>query len=257
MQEINTQNVKFLLNRLKSALNLTTDVELSSFLGISTQGISSWRSRNTIDYDLIFTKCGHLDLNWLIRGVPDPQNENDKFKNDEAPLDKSVRPQLRPQSDFNDTPLGEKKRLRDTEGQYLTGDKSIMNPGIGIPYYDTLPASAGDIYSFLNQAKPTSFIDLPQLTDCVAVLPVYGSSMKGVIEPGDLIAIKEVKTRDEFDPCVPYMVITEEHRMVKYLRVDENDQMVIWAESTNHAKIRLNADNIKMVYAIKCVIRFF
>jgi phage repressor protein C with HTH and peptisase S24 domain len=98
---------------------------------------------------------------------------------------------------------------------------------------------------------------MPQIADCEAVLPVYGSSMKGVIEPGDLIAIKEIRSRDEFDPTVPYMVITEEHRMVKYLRVDEENQSIIWAESTNHAKIRLAADNIKKVYAIKCVIRFF
>ena len=154
-------------------------------------------------------------------------------------------------------PLVEKTQSYVNTISYLDGDKNTMNPGNGIPYYEMLPTSAGDIFSFLSQAKPTSFIDLPQLTDCVAVLPVYGSSMKGVIEPGDLIAIKEVKTRDEFDPAVPYMVITEEHRMVKYLRVDENDQMVIWAESTNHAKIKLNVDNIKMVYAIKCVIRFF
>ena len=127
----------------------------------------------------------------------------------------------------------------------------------GVPLYDTLPASAGDFLAYLDNAKPTSYLNMPQIADCEAVLPVYGSSMKGVIEPGDLIAIKEIRSRDEFDPTVPYMVITEEHRMVKYLRVDEENQSIIWAESTNHAKIRLAADNIKKVYAIKCVIRFF
>jgi hypothetical protein len=69
MQEKNTQNVVLILNRLKSALNFSKDIELATFLGVSTQGISSWRSRNTIDYDLIFAKCGQIDLNWLIKGV--------------------------------------------------------------------------------------------------------------------------------------------------------------------------------------------
>lgn len=140
---------------------------------------------------------------------------------------------------------------------YVPNTSSITSSFSGIPYYEQLPASAGDFPSFLNQAKPTSHIDLPQITDCIAVLPVYGSSMKGVIEPGDLIAIKEVMGRGEFDPALPYLVITEEHRMIKYLHVDEVDDSIIWAESTNHAKIKLHAENIKIVYAIKCVIRFF
>lgn len=81
--------------------------------------------------------------------------------------------------------------------------------------------------------------------------------MKGVIEPGDLIAIKEIRSRNEFDPSIPYMVITDEHRMIKYLHMDPEDESLVWAESTNHAKIKLHVDNIKTVYAIKCVIRFF
>jgi len=137
-----------------------------------------------------------------------------------------------------------------------TNKESVISEN-GIPYYELLPASAGDFTSFLNQAKPTSHINLPQLSDCTAILPVYGSSMKGVIEPGDLIAIKEIKNRYEFDPVLPYLVITEEHRMIKYLRVDDVDSSIIWAESTNHSKIKLTSDSIKMVYAIKCVIRFF
>lgn len=127
----------------------------------------------------------------------------------------------------------------------------------GVPFYENLPSIAGDIPTYIMDAKPTSFIDLPQLSDCIAVLPVYGSSMKGVIEPGDLIAIKEVLSRNQFDPALPYLVVTDEHRMVKFLRTDEIDKDIIWAESSNHSRIKLHVDIIKMVYAIKCVVRFF
>ena len=139
----------------------------------------------------------------------------------------------------------------------FNGNKRIMDNESGVPYYEMLPAAAGDLTTFLHEAKPTSYINLPQIVDCIAVLPVYGSSMKGVVEPGDLIALKEVKSRNEFDPALPYLIITEEHRMVKYLHVDNNDNSVIWAESTNHPAIKLQVDTIKMVYAIKCVIRIF
>ena len=102
MQEKSTQNAKLIISRLKSALNFTTDVELSDFLGISTQGISSWKSRNSVDYDLIFAKCGYMDLNWLFRGT---QFEDLNQVIDEAPISESMRPQLRPHSDPNVLPM--------------------------------------------------------------------------------------------------------------------------------------------------------
>lgn len=156
----------------------------------------------------------------------------------------------------SDIKVGEYKPVKNLPETLRLSDQNV-NYDSGIPYYDDLPASAGDLESFLQQAKPTSFINLPQLKDCIAILPVYGSSMKGVVEPGDLIAIKEILTRNEFDPSMPCLVITEEHRMVKYLHMDEKDNTIIWAESTNLSKIRLAADSIKKVYAIKCVIRLF
>lgn len=139
----------------------------------------------------------------------------------------------------------------------LNEDRDALISTTGVPYYEMLPASAGDFVVFLSKAKPISFINLPQLIDCIAVFPVFGSSMKGIVEPGDLIAIKEIKSRNEFDPALPYLIITDEHRMIKYLHMDEDDNSIIWAESTNLAKIKLQTENIKMVYAIKCVIRFF
>jgi len=142
----------------------------------------------------------------------------------------------------------------DERGTVMTIDLNTEKKGI--PYYD-LPASAGDLTVQLVDAKPISYIDLPQLSGCTAILPVYGSSMKGIVEPGDLIAIKEIQTRDQFDPAMPHLVITDEYRMIKYLRADPDDSSVIWAESTNHQKIRLAAESIKMVYAIKGIVRIY
>jgi hypothetical protein len=148
---------------------------------------------------------------------------------------------------------GKGKMFLDGDGTHATID--LSNSKKGTPYFELLPASDGDLTPFLSDAKPTSYIDLPQITDCIAVLPVYGSSMKGVIEPGDLIAIKEVRSRIEFDPSMPYLIITDEHRMIKYLHLDEEDDTIVWAQSVNIPRIRLHIENILKVYAIKCVIR--
>jgi len=135
--------------------------------------------------------------------------------------------------------------------------EKILKSNQGIPYYKNLPASAGDLVTYLKDEKPASYINLPEISDCTAVLPVFGKSMKGVVEPGDLIAVKEISTRSEFDSALPHLVITHEYRMIKYLHQDEDDASIIWAVSTNYPRIRLTAESIIKVYAIKGVIRMF
>jgi len=94
-QEKNTQFVDYFITRLKSALNLSTDVVLSEYLGVTPQSISNWKARNSIQYDIVFTKCVPfgINLHWLITGDgemlisnnnnPDSMNCNDcPFKND-------------------------------------------------------------------------------------------------------------------------------------------------------------------------------
>jgi len=88
-QEKNTQFVDNFITRLKSALNLSTDVVLSEYLGVTPQSISNWKARNSIQYDIVFTKCVSVGINlhWLITGDgemlisntinPDSMNCND------------------------------------------------------------------------------------------------------------------------------------------------------------------------------------
>jgi len=57
-----------ILKRIKLEKNFKTDTELADFLGISKATLSNWYKRDTIDYDLVLSKCEHMDLNFLIRG---------------------------------------------------------------------------------------------------------------------------------------------------------------------------------------------
>lgn len=63
---------KNIIERAKKALGLNSDLALAELLGISKSTLSNWKARNTLDYDVLFSKCGHVDLNWLIRGGEDP-----------------------------------------------------------------------------------------------------------------------------------------------------------------------------------------
>ena len=69
-QEKYIHNVKILLERLKTRYNLKNDGELCSMLGVKQSTLSQWKSRNSLDFVMIFTKCDNLDYNEWLSGKP-------------------------------------------------------------------------------------------------------------------------------------------------------------------------------------------
>lgn len=66
LQQKKAQNANIIIEKLKKALGIGTDTALASFLGVAANTISAWKSRNTLDYELIITKCNDIDFNWLF-----------------------------------------------------------------------------------------------------------------------------------------------------------------------------------------------
>ena len=40
----------------------------AKYIGVAPSTISSWLSRDTLDYDLIFAKCENISSDWLLTG---------------------------------------------------------------------------------------------------------------------------------------------------------------------------------------------
>lgn len=76
MQEKSVHNANIILSRLKLALDLSTDTSLSNFLGIDKSTLSAWKRRNSIDYELIFAKCTHLNYDWILTGSGEMLRKN-------------------------------------------------------------------------------------------------------------------------------------------------------------------------------------
>ncbi len=57
-----------ILNKIKKHLGFDSDKDFANFLGIKQNTLSTWKSRNKIDYDLIIAKCEKINANWLITG---------------------------------------------------------------------------------------------------------------------------------------------------------------------------------------------
>lgn len=61
-------NKSLILNRIKFIKKMSTDKELAELLEITVATLSNWRRRDSIDYDLILSKCRDIDTEWLIYG---------------------------------------------------------------------------------------------------------------------------------------------------------------------------------------------
>ena len=57
-------DITLIINKLKEHLNIKFDKELADFLGIKPNTVATWKKRNTIDIDIIMSKCDLIDANW-------------------------------------------------------------------------------------------------------------------------------------------------------------------------------------------------
>lgn len=64
-----------ILERIKTTYKLKNNSELARFLGVKPNTISNWYSRNSIDFDIIFSKCEGVSLDWLINGEINTKSE--------------------------------------------------------------------------------------------------------------------------------------------------------------------------------------
>ncbi len=197
MQKINSQNANNILIRLKSALNFDTDAELALFLGIKASTISTWKSRNTVDYKRIFAKCkqSEIDLHWLITGSPFIQNEL-FHKVEEAELKYKPR---RKDSIENQDPI--KFVPTTSQVSYLS---NYNNP----EYIKNLPS-----INIMDMLVPGSY----------RAFEITEDSMSTMFIPGDRILGKYMDDYKKIINFHPYAIITEDSIQIRKVvsRIEE------------------------------------
>ena len=65
-----TTKFEHFFERIKKSAECKTDTQLAKFLGLNKSTLSMWKKRESVDYNVLFTKFEHLDIdyNWLIKG---------------------------------------------------------------------------------------------------------------------------------------------------------------------------------------------
>jgi transcriptional regulator with XRE-family HTH domain len=87
MQEKISNFAILFISRLKSALKISTDLELAAYLGVNQSTLSSWKIRNSIDFDRIIAKCNNIRMDHLIDGsLPVYKSESPNFVEEPRPV---------------------------------------------------------------------------------------------------------------------------------------------------------------------------
>lgn len=86
-----TKKFELFFERIKRALDVTTDKELGQVLDLNKSTLSMWKKREKVDYELLFNKCEHINLHWLLTGegemlkgseqknIDQPGDEKDRY----------------------------------------------------------------------------------------------------------------------------------------------------------------------------------
>lgn len=122
-----------------------------------------------------------------------------------------------------------------------------------IPVYDLelKPNSDPDFFKFNDLIA--YYIDVPMFNDCFAAVKVGGVSMLPQFGPSDLIAIKKLNNFDTVPYGEPFVILTDEHRFLRYLCVNKKDANTLILRSGNpevNNDVTIRKSEIKYLFQV-------
>lgn len=222
MKTLSSQEV---ILRLKKALNISTDIELANYLGISKSTLSNWKARNTLDLPLLFSLCEQISIDWLLTG------KGEMLK--------------------NSTPKSPEVIMKKVDSNSKEGIPLIpLDAVAGFPATDS---------SFAYMENCERYI-IPEFQDKGAdfIIRVSGDSMIPLYYSGDLIACHKIHDIRFFRWGTVYVLETSQGVLVKrVMETIEHDDCILCASEndTVHRPFLLPKDDIRSMSTIVGLIR--
>lgn len=126
-----------------------------------------------------------------------------------------------------------------------------------IPYYD-VDFSAGKVAVFNDHSEePAYYIDINPFNDCDFAVRIFGDSMYPMFQNGDTVICKAVNDISVIIFGEAYLIITDEHRMLKYIRKGTSDDniMVVSENKELYDPFTLPIKKIRKLFIVKGVIK--
>lgn len=128
----------------------------------------------------------------------------------------------------------------------------------GIAVYDIdVTAGSAELSRMLTVDRIMGYVDMPQINPECLIVRVSGDSMKPAIPNGCFIAIRPVSTSGIIFWGQIYVVVTENYRMVKYLRRHTNPEyVVLHSDNPDYDDIEMPRSDIQGLYIVETVINY-
>lgn len=223
-----TFSSKEIIKRLKIGLGQSSDNALADALGVSKTTLSNWKSRNSLDFPLVFSLCEHISLDWLLTG------KGNMLKSD---TDKPI--------EVHKTSAGPSKSSNKQKGIPLIPIEAVA----GFPAADSdgVYLEDCDHYTIPEfEAKGANFL-----------IRVSGDSMIPLYNNGDIIACRKISDILFFQWGGIYVLDTSQGALVK--RVEEcekNDECILCvSENPRFKPFQLPKSDIRSLSTIIGLVR--
>jgi hypothetical protein len=218
-----------ILNRLYAYFQVDSSAKLAEKLGVLPSTISNWKKRNSIDWELIFTKCKDADLNWLVLGYEKKQGGS------------FCEMVAEPLSVF----WGERDGKRTQR----------------VPLY-RIEAAAGivSVFETLQKQTPVDYLSIPNLPKCDGAVYVTGDSMYPLLKSGDIIVYKVLHDISNIFWGEMYLLSIvhngDSYITVKYVQKSEQEGFVkLVSQNQHHQEKELPIDSIRFAALVKASVR--
>lgn len=219
------------MNRLKEAYNIQKDTELATLLGVSKSTLSNWSSRNTIDYDKVFSLCEHINIDWLLTG------RGSMLKSETKPL------------------MGDQDSSKEEDDRPVAIHTD--NPKEGIPLIP-INAMAGAMMGeqTVMEYECERYV-VPLFKGAEFLIPVKGSSMYPKYSSGDIVACKRVPMTDLFFQWNKvYVLDTNQGALIKRIKKGSDaEHILIVSDNKDYEPFELPIRCINNVAIVIGVIR--
>lgn len=128
----------------------------------------------------------------------------------------------------------------------------------GIAVYDIdVTAGSAELSRLLTVDRIIGYVDMPQVNPECLIVRVSGDSMKPAIANGSFIAIRPVSATGIVFWGQIYVVVTENYRMVKYLRRHPDPELVVLhSDNPDYDDIEMPRSDIQGLYIVETVINY-
>lgn len=200
--------------------------------GLSRGSIAKKTGFSADSLEKIASYCTDLDITWLITG------EGSMYKN----------------ADINIDPEREEKLVNVEEIKpmpTLTGRRGAL-------VYD-IDATCGVMSRPMDFAveRVIGVVDLPEIKESSPIIRANGDSMEPVIFDGDRIVVREVINKSSLFYGQIYLIITEEYRMIKYIRKcaeDEDNYVILRSKNKEYDDIKLHRGEIQKLFVVENIL---